>query len=78
MKKFALILGLILSLCVNAWAEDISFKDCDFIIYNKCISCDTPYAFEVGYNSNCTAVCPNRDVSIDGVGYYSRRKGGGY
>ncbi|MBQ8482633.1 MAG: hypothetical protein IJ532_08925 [Alphaproteobacteria bacterium] len=73
MKKFVLILGLVLSLSANASAENNSFKDCDFIIYNKCISCDTPYAFEVGYNSNCTMVCPNRDVLYEGVGYYSRK-----
>ncbi len=73
MKKLVLILGLCLSLGANARAEDNSFKDCDFIIYNKCISCNTPYAFEVGYDVNCTSVCPNRDVLHEGSGYYSRK-----
>ena len=71
MQKFTLILGLFLSLCANAQAED--FDSCDFVIYNKCISCDIPYAFEVGYDSNCTEVCSNRDVSVEGSGYYSRK-----
>lgn len=73
MRNFAFILGLVLSLGANARADDNSFKNCDFIIYNKCISCNTPYAFEVGYDVNCTSVCPNRDVLYEGSGYYSRK-----
>ena len=72
MKKF-LILGLFFIFNVKVQAKDNNFKNCDFIIYNKCISCNTPYAFEVGYDTNCTAVCPNRDVLTNGVGYYSQK-----
>lgn len=73
MKKLIMFLGLILCLSTNARADNNNFKDCDFVIYNKCISCNTPHAFEVGYEANCTSVCPNRDVLTDGVGYYSRK-----
>lgn len=73
MKKLPLVLGLVLSIYTTVRAEDNNFKNCDFVIYNKCIHCDIPYAFEVGYDTNCTSVCPNRDILADGVGYYSRK-----
>ena len=72
MKKFAVILLVSLFLCVAVKAEKTDFRNCDFIIYNKCVSCSTPYAFEVGFEHNCTKVCPNRTILTEGSGYYSR------
>lgn len=69
MKYFILISGLIWLQYSNVYAD----VKCDFIIYNKCISCDTPYAFEVGFDANCTEVCPNREVYAEGSSYYSRK-----
>jgi hypothetical protein len=62
---------LLINIIMVAYAGDKSSDKCDFIIYNKCISCDTPYTFEVGFDKNCIEICPNRDTYTIGTGYYS-------
>ena len=72
MKKFIMFLSILFGFISNIYADDNHLKNCDFIIYNTCVSCYTPYAFEVGFEQNCTEICPNRKTSVEGSGYYSR------
>jgi len=70
MRKLFFIIAL-LFLSAPVAAENIiedKFENCDFIIYNQCIHCDNPFAFEVGFEENCTNVCPNRTTNIHGSG----------
>ncbi len=64
-----LLLITCLFLAFNAEAKN--FSGCDFIIYNQCVMCDEPLAFEVGDKKNCTNRCPSRKVNFaySGSGY---------
>ena len=61
--SYTLFYGLILM-----WSTGTAAKDCDFIQYNQCYSCDEPLAFSVGSAESCTYLCPNRTVNTEGSG----------
>ena len=43
-------------------------KDCDFVQFNKCQSCESRFAFTVGSDESCSFLCPNREVNYEGSG----------
>lgn len=61
MKYFLILICFSLATTANA-------RECDFIQFNKCRSCDTPLAFNVGSDEACKFLCPNREVNYAGSG----------
>ncbi len=62
MRIFLLLLTGMLSIS-SAYAGE-----CDFIQFNRCESCDSRFAFEVGSDEACAYLCPNRETNYEGSG----------
>ena len=58
LKTFLFTICLFVNICSVAIAQK-----CDFIQYNKCVSCDSLYVFEVGSDETCSYLCPNREIN---------------
>lgn len=64
-NRMKFIKYLIVFLC---FTNSVSAGECDFIQFNKCYSCDDRYAFSVGSDEACSALCPNRISNNEGSG----------